>query len=371
MIISADKTQGSLAKNINDALNSDKTVILEKGEYVLDGTVYMPDDSTLVLRDGAVLKAGAHAFDKAGCVAVITNADKRGGNRNVKISGGVFDGNNAFNQRENWKDGPCQGILFDFVNVDGLQLNNLTAKNSESYHFRLGFVRNFVIENVTISDDLFTPCQDGIHVGGGCRNGVIRNIFAEKGSTNDDLVAFNADDVNYYCQNVGMRDADISDMLVENVTAEDCWTALRLLSVGHRIENVTADGFNVGVREIGINCDACRYATDSLFSDAEYPSGVGNLKNVTLKNFTLWHTTEKDRPLAVLETNAENFVIENFKRKTERDRRPSACTVRARNMCETHINFNGKTSVLVERDSFVSDADTIEYLRLNRADEKR
>ena len=76
-------------------------------------------------------------------------------------------------------------------------------------------------------------------MGGGCKNGVIRNIFAEKGSTNDDLVAFNADDVNYYCQNIGMRDADISDMLVENVTAEDCWTALRLLSVNHRIENVT------------------------------------------------------------------------------------------------------------------------------------
>ena len=198
MIISAEKTGCSLAKLINGALKTDKSVILESGIYELDGTIYMPDDSSLVLRDGAILKAQDHAFDKAGCVSVITNSDKQNGNRNIKISGGVFDGNNAFNHRENWKTGPCRGLLFDFINVDGLKLQNLTAKNSESYHFRLGFVCNFVIENVTVSDDLFTPCQDGIHVGGGCQNGVIRNIFAEKGSTNDDLVAFNADDVNYY-----------------------------------------------------------------------------------------------------------------------------------------------------------------------------
>ena len=365
MIISADKTEISLAKLINEALKTDKTVILESGNYELDGTIYMPDDSSLVLRDGAILKAKARAFDKAGCASVITNSDKQNGNRNVKICGGVFDGNNAFNRRENWKTGPCQGLLFDFVNVDGLELKNITAKNSESYHFRLGFVRNFVIENVTISDDLFTPCQDGIHVGGGCKNGVIRNIFAEKGSTNDDLVAFNADDVNYYCQNIGMRDADISDMLVENVTAEDCWTALRLLSVNHRIENVTVDGFTAGVREMGINCDACRYATDPLFSDEDHPAGVGNLKNITLKNFTLWHTTDKNRPLAVLETNAENLVIENFKRKTELDRCQKAATIRARNMCKTKLNLNGETLVLSQREEFESDLQKIDRMSLN------
>lgn len=365
MIISAGKTGCSLAKLINGALKTDKSVILERGIYELDGTIYMPDDSSLVLRDGAILKAQDHAFDKAGCVSVITNSDKQNGNRNITISGGVFDGNNAFNHRENWKTGPCRGLLFDFINVDGLKLQNLTAKNSESYHFRLGFVCNFVIENVIFSDDLFTPCQDGIHVGGGCQNGVIRNIFAEKGSTNDDLVAFNADDVNYYCQNIGMRDADISDMLVENVTAEDCWTALRLLSVNHRIENVTVDGFTAGIREMGINCDACRYATDPLFSDENYPSGVGHLKNITLKNFTLWHTTEKNRPLAVLETNAENFIIENLKRKTELDRHPKAVTIRTRNMCETKLNLNGETLVLSQGEEFECDLQKIERISLN------
>lgn len=85
-----------------------------------------------------------------------------------------------------------------------------------------------------MSDDLFTPCQDGIHVGGGSANGVIKNIIATRGSTNDDLIAFNADDANWYCHNRGMKDAPIKNMLVENVKAEDCWTAVRLLSVVSR-----------------------------------------------------------------------------------------------------------------------------------------
>ena len=46
-----------------------------------------------------------------------------------------------------------------------------------------------------------TMCQDGIHVGGGSHNGVIKNVFAKKGNPNDDLIAFNADDTNTYCQN--------------------------------------------------------------------------------------------------------------------------------------------------------------------------
>ena len=65
MIISADKTEISLAKLINEALKTDKTVVLESGNYELDGTIYMPDDSSLVLRDGVILKAKARAFDKA------------------------------------------------------------------------------------------------------------------------------------------------------------------------------------------------------------------------------------------------------------------------------------------------------------------
>lgn len=75
--------------------------------------------------------------------------------------------------------------------------------------------------------------------------------------------------------------------------------------------------------------------------------------------------TEKNRPLAVLETNAENFVIENLKRKTELDRHPKAVTIRARNMCETKLNLNGETLVLSQGEEFECDLQKIERLSLN------
>lgn len=328
----------------------------------------LPSHSHIICDNDAVIFAGDGCFTGEGKRAVVTNSDYQGGNEDITVEGGVWDGNNKNNPRGSWMDGPNMGLLFSFFNVKGLTLKNVVMRNSESYHFRAGFVTDFLLEDILIEDDFFTICQDGLHIGGGCHRGVIRNLRAAKGSTNDDLVAFNADDANWYCHNRGMKDAPISDMLVENVYAEDCWTGVRLLSVKSEISNVTVRNFTAGVREMGINLDATRYAAHRIYNADDYPHGVGNLKNIRFENVTFWRTNAKKQlPLIVAETNAENFVITNFKRRKdlEDSRFENKFTMRIRNLARCCVSLNGEEKELAENEELCCE-DDVSALTINR-----
>ncbi len=69
---------------------------------------------------------------------------------------------------------------------------------------------------------------DGIHVNSGCRFGVIRNL---QGVCYDDLVAINADEGDY--------SAPIENIEVDGIFAENCHSAVRLLSVCSRVDNIS------------------------------------------------------------------------------------------------------------------------------------
>jgi len=73
--------------------------------------------------------------------------------------------------------------------------------------------------------------MDGVHVHGNSRWGRIVNL---KGTTNDDLVALNADDGGYF----EMSRGPIEDVSVDGVFSEDGYTAVRLLSAGSPIRRV-------------------------------------------------------------------------------------------------------------------------------------
>lgn len=359
---------------IENALIKERELFFPKGKYLISKELILPSDTHLLLDKEAELFCMDNCFDKEGVRAAITNSDYENGNKNIIIEGGIFNGNNHNNRRETWNNGPCQGLLFSFFNVKGLTIKNVVATDSESYHFRIGFVTDFVFENILIKDSLLTPCQDGIHIGGGCGNGVIKNVFAEKGATNDDLIAFNADDVNFYCHNWGMKDAPIYNVSVENVSAEDCWSAVRLLSVTSRISNIHIKNLTAGIREMGVNMDAARYAADAIFSDNDYPEGVGFLENITLENFSLWHSkntentwseNREQRPLIVAETNCKNLVFKNFKRIKENEYDIPSPTCMIRNINDAEIIKNGEKINLKCKDTLTFNDEFIEKLEIN------
>lgn len=354
---------------IKKALEVETEIYFPAGVYVITEELLIPSNRHICLDKEAVLFAADHCFDKDGTRAMITNADHVNGNENIVFEGGKVDANNIHNGRENWKDGPNWGLTFCFMRVKNLTVKNLVSHNAETYNFRLNYVEDFIIEGITFTATHLTRCQDGIHLEGYCHRGVIRDIVAEYGCTNDDVIAFTADEaVDEYAHCKGVEDGPITDILVENVTAECCHSPVRLLSIDQEISNVTFRNISAGVRHHGINADGARYSADPLFQEEDYPKGIGNMKNILFENITLWRMDQvwKDEVLDkqgdcaltvvkpwslklkpapffnIFETKGD-ITIKNLVRDREKDCYPSSQFLRFANLYDTTVTVNGET----------------------------
>lgn len=173
---------------------------------------------------------------------MITNADHDQGNENVSVIGGIWDMNNLnqslteYQKTRNWRGRPYAtdyyiGVLMRFNNVKNLSLRGLTLKDPVTFGMQLGNLRQFTVEDITFDYNLKRTNMDGVHVHGNSRWGRIANL---QGTTNDDLVALNADDGGYF----EMTRGPIEDVSVDGVFSEDGYTAVRLLSAGSPIRRI-------------------------------------------------------------------------------------------------------------------------------------
>jgi hypothetical protein len=94
-----------------------------------------------------------------------------------------------------------------------------------------GNLFQFTIENITFDFNLRRGNMDGIHIAGNSRHGRIVNL---KGTTNDDLVALNADDVPI----VELSRGPITDIQVDGIWAEHAHRAVRLNSCGSPVKRI-------------------------------------------------------------------------------------------------------------------------------------
>lgn len=257
---------------------------------------------------------------------LISNSDTEKGNKDIRISGGIWDGLNtlSYNQKANLFDSDgYSGALLNFINVDGLELSDMVLANSVTYYIRMGRVENFKIEDINLVSDNFGANQDGIHFSGGVKRGRVKNVRALSfGQSNDDMIAFNADDCVERVENFDLTRDTIEDITVENVYAENCHSIIRLLSVTAEIKNICLKNIYGGFRCNAINADAARYCKTPIFNDDDYPNGVGKISNVIIDNFTCFPVLElpenfggtlfKPQTAISLESKADNFKITNF-----------------------------------------------------------
>ena len=116
------------------------------------------------------------------------------------------------------------------------------------------------------------------------------------------MVALNADDGTGVL-NLGMKCGPIRDIIVENLSAPDAYTFVRLLSMNEPIENVIISNVTGGCRCNAINLDRWRF-----------PAGGGNIHNVTLRDFTVHKQPGNIAPLIPIQSAVHNLRIENFRR---------------------------------------------------------
>jgi len=294
------------APAIQQALDSPSPmVVIPEGNYVIGTTLLVDSGKTVHDHREAVIRladgAGQDVSD-----FLLTNRDHDTGNTHITIIGGIWDGNNEHNKRG--PDGSPEsytGVAINFVNVEHLRLADLTVRNPDSFSIRLGEVRHFAVENIVFDHPVSRPNQDGVHVGGFSEDGYIRNLrAATPNTTNDDMVALNADDDVERCLNLGMKRGPIRNIHVEGVYAESVYTFVRLLSETQLLENIRIRDIAGGCRMYAINMNNWRFDKKS-----------GDIRNVRVEDVNVTKTgPENDRPLIIVQLQVHDLVVENFRR---------------------------------------------------------
>ncbi len=333
----------------------DRDIYIPSGTYMIDQTLKVPSHRHI------------HADATARIVFIaskpmteddflITNSDIEDGNEDITLEGGIWDGGfgHEYNQkpRDIYTINSTSGACLNFIFVKNLNLLRLTVANPIGYYIRMGRLNRFEINDITLTSDLMNPNQDGIHFSGFCRNGLVENVRCSDGQTNDDLLAFNADDGIQRQENRGLTSGPIENIVCRNIYAENCHTAIRMSSITSPIRNILIENLYAGVRAYAINMDALRYCRVPLFAENAAPNGVGNVSNITITNMTAFFTSKATNTscLIVMEQHCNNVELINFSRPMDKDAFPAVPTLRARYLTHQTIEADGKVSRLTEKE---------------------
>ena len=336
-----NRGEADAAKGIQQALDSGAPLVyIPFGTYRIDRGLKIGSSTRLVVHPQALL----FFADGAGrCAAdfLLSNRNAEKGDRDISVSGGIWDGNNVNNPRGGEDDrNAFTGALINMKNVDGFVLEDAVLKDSTAYFTRFTRVRNFRVERIRFQMTHVTRNQDGVHCCGYCENGHIHDITATgRYTTGDDLVALNADDGLLRSELLGAEAGPIRNLQISNIRAEDCHSLIRLASVWSEIADIDIRGVYGGCRHYALNADALRYCRRPLFvpDDPAYAQGVGLLKNIRLADAEVYSTSDNPVPLFCLESRMDNLTMQRVARSLVNDTNPGAPLVAIRNVIQNRV----------------------------------
>lgn len=245
-------------------------VFIKSGKYIISNTLVIHDYTRLTLAHDAVIRLA----DNASCLMLKNDCCyKNGSNHHIIVEGGTWDGNNVTQTRGKvYADKPYNmGVLMRFENVFDLTVRDLVIKDPESYAMQFRFADRFTVENITFDYNMEKLNMDGVHINGPARNGVIRNI---KGATNDDLVALNCDDGYDDGEEFIFTKGNIENITVDGLFADNGYTAVRLLSCGSTMRNISIKNIFGTYRFNGIS-----FTHHNIF-----PGEKSNFDNIFVEN---------------------------------------------------------------------------------------
>jgi hypothetical protein len=308
----------------------ERLIVVPAGTYPVAAPIRLRSGTRLIAHPAAVIRLadGAELGVKD---ALVTNADWDGGDSDISIEGGIWDGNclNVRRAAEDERTG-YTGNLFLFRNVNGFSMRDMTLRDPSSYFVCLGQVTNFSIQHIRFRINHHTRNQDGIHVTGGCSDGLIREIHATgRYCPGDDMVALNADDALDRSETRSALAGDIRRIRVHGLYAEDCHAFIRLASVWSTIEDVHMTDFIGGCTCTVVNADALRFCRSPLFNtdDPRFAGGVGNLRDIRLERMRVHKTSSEPSALLQLHTRMHGFEVRDFRRIMGRDFEPDIPTI--------------------------------------------
>ena len=355
-----------------------KEITIPQGIYMISQTLKVPSD-TSILADRCARIVMKSLSQRRRNEFLLCNSDPENGNQNIKIVGGIWDGNNT--APENAKSAlfdktGYSGAMLNFFHVEGLELRDLVLANTVTYYVRLGKVHHFEIENIDFVCDAFGANQDGLHCSGDVKHGTVKNIRALSfGQTNDDMVALNADDSVERVENLDLLRDTIEDITFENIFTQNCHTIIRMLSVTAEIKNIRFKNVYGGFRCNAINADAARYCMTPLFEEQDYPNGVGKISNISIENFACFPVLDlpqgfggtKAVPKAALriEAHMDNFHISNFQYFCDAAAAEKCPAAKFTNLCDTAIRADDQEYMLKTKADLI-DIHTFQEISVNK-----
>ena len=171
-------------------------------------------------------------MDNSNCMMLV-NAEEE--NEWIEVEGGIWDLNNLGQMKNPFlfphdEFPEYNGFSIYFKNVKNLRMSHMTMKDPVTFAITLEYAEQFTVEDITFDFNQGNPWpvnMDGVHLNGGCKMGVIRNL---KGTCYDDLVAINAPE--------GQK-GDITDIQVDGIFAYDCHSAVRIHTGNEVIKNIS------------------------------------------------------------------------------------------------------------------------------------
>lgn len=245
------------------------------------------------------------------------------------------------------------GCAIQFQHIRRLDIRDVTVRNPVTYGIQCCFLTYFTIENIRFDYEGERPHRinmDGVHLDGGCKFGVVRNL---QGTTYDDLLAFNADD---------MASGPIESIEVDGLFAKDCLRAVRLLSAESRVSDITI-----------ANVFGTYYSNPFEFSQYYSTTKRGNFGRIAMRNIFVscgvhpekkvqdW---QKGRPIFRIDDkiDIEYLAIDNFHRDETYKPVPSFVigkNVHIKNMVLSNITMHNQTGTNI---TFIEHSGVIDRL---------
>ncbi len=326
--------------------------------------------ATFVYADGAGIDQ--HCY-------LLTNADPEGGDTDIEVRGGIWNGNNPGNRRVPGKlidPGAYTGVMIHFHNVHGLTFGDAMLCDAETYFWRGVELERFTVEDLRFHATHPRPNNDGVHLTGGCRHGIIRRL-AGLGplAPNDDMVAINADDALERIECQGGTCGPITDLTISHLRADQCHSFVRALSVVSPIERIDIDDVQGGCTSSVLNMDGARGCRVQVFdaSDPRFAEGVGACRDIRLSRVRAWPArVGGGQAMLNLAQHTDRLEVRDFVRVVERDGDPQAPTLAVAHVPGHRITLNDQLAKTMEADERFETHDRVLHrLRLDASDPGR
>lgn len=279
----------------NEAFKAGGEIYIPQGVYYIDKPLIVKSGTTIVADEKAeiilikgvktLLLRNENVIDGSD----VKIADDAPVDRDIAICGGVWAEENV--ERLGYGASGCfdenyslKGVstCFLFSGINNLTLKNVIFKSTAGFACQIGRINGFLIENIAF-DNCFA---DGLHVNGGVKNGVIKNL---SGYTEDDLIALNAYDWDNSTINFGCIENVVVDG-VKSINGASAHKSFRIQPGVYPYKNGEREDCyikNLTVKNVsGVTTFKMYLQTPAYTELPEKDIGVGRIENVCFENIT-------------------------------------------------------------------------------------